>query len=185
MSGRDVPFATCVRGLRRASPSLDLTDRRILEALQADARLSHRELGRRVSLSPPAVGRRVRRLEDEGVIVGYSADVEPGRIGLGITAFVDVTTHGPAASARLVAAVPEMREVIECHRLTGQRSYLLKVVVRSAEELERLIDTLMTFGRTATSVVLSSPIRRGPVRREATDEARTRGAVGAGGFEPP
>jgi Lrp/AsnC family leucine-responsive transcriptional regulator len=144
-------------------PVADITDHRILATLQRDARLSVRELGRRVALSAPAVGRRLRRLEKEGAIRAYAAEVDPAALGFALTAFVMVTTRSAHAGERLREAVQEMSQVIECHRLTGERSYLLRVVATSAENLEELVDALGVYGHPTTSIVLSSPISRRPI----------------------
>jgi Lrp/AsnC family transcriptional regulator, leucine-responsive regulatory protein len=144
-------------------PAADITDHRILATLQRDARLSVRELGRRVALSAPAVGRRLRRLEKEGAIRSYAAEVDPAALGFALTAFVMVTTRSAYAGGRLREGVQEMSQVIECHRLTGERSYLLRVVATSAENLEELVDALAVYGHPTTSIVLSSPISRRPI----------------------
>lgn len=146
-----------------AKPAADLTDHRILATLQRDARLSVRELGRRVALSAPAVGRRLRRLEEEGAIRAYAAEVDPAALGFTLSAFVMVTTRSAHAGGRLRDAVQEMSQVIECHRLTGERSYLLRVVATSAENLEEVVDALAVYGQSVTSIVLSSPISRRPI----------------------
>jgi Lrp/AsnC family transcriptional regulator, leucine-responsive regulatory protein len=141
----------------------DMTDHRILATLQRDARLSVRELGRRVALSAPAVGRRLRRLEEKGAIRAYAAEVDPAALGFTLTAFVTLTTRSAHAGNRLREAVHGMSQVIECHRLTGERSYLLRVVATSAENLEELVDALAVYGHPVTSIVLSSPISRRPI----------------------
>lgn len=144
-------------------PVADITDHRILTMLQRDARLSIRELGRRVALSAPAVGRRLRRLEDEGAIRAYAAEVDPTALGFALSAFVTLTTRSASAGARLRDAVQELTQVIECHRLTGELSYLVRVVATSAENLEELVDALAVYGHPVTSIVLSSPISRRPI----------------------
>jgi len=144
-------------------PVADITDHRILTTLQRDARLSVRELGRRVALSAPATGRRLRRLEEEGAIRAYAAEVDPTALGFALSAFVTVTTRSASAGARLRDAVQELTQVIECHRLTGELSYLLRVVATSAENLEELVDALAVYGHPVTSIVLSSPISRRPI----------------------
>ncbi|MFN0123347.1 MAG: Lrp/AsnC family transcriptional regulator [Blastocatellia bacterium] len=130
----------------------------IVEELQANARLSYAELGRRVGLSIPAVTERVRRLEDAGIITGYHAQIDFEKIGRPILAFVRMSIMGDAA--RLSALLREMPEVIECHRGTGGDSFILKVSVASVHHLETLIDSLLPYGMTTTSIVLSSPVVR-------------------------
>ena len=131
---------------------LDNVGWQILTALQQDARLSFAELGRRVGLSLPAVAERVRRLEEAGIITGYSA-----KIGLSIMAFIRVNTSGDRYPT-FISLACKMPEVVECHHLTGTDSFIVKVVVSSIPHLEKLITTFSSYGQTATSVVLSSPV---------------------------
>jgi Lrp/AsnC family transcriptional regulator, leucine-responsive regulatory protein len=129
------------------NPILDKTDVRILERLQTDARSSHQELSELVHLSAPQCFRRVRKLEQSGVIDRYVALVNPARVGLGVTAFVSVTLKSGLKQdlkkfAAVVAAIPE---ILECHTVTGEADFLLKVVapdlqVFSRFLLERLVD---------------------------------------------
>jgi Lrp/AsnC family leucine-responsive transcriptional regulator len=141
---------------------IDETDWRILEELQRDGRVSYSELGRRVALTAPAVAERVRRLEESGVIKGFHADVDPARMGFPITAFVRWTSAGPdcAALGDVARGIPE---IVECHRITGETSYILKILARDVGHLEELIDGLTTHGSTITSVALSSPVEHRPV----------------------
>lgn len=140
---------------------LDKRARKILKELQADARLSYAELGRRAGLSTPAAAERVRRLEEAGVIEGYEARINPRALGLDVTAFVRVRITGAETLARrLTKLASESPEVLECHRCTGDESFILKVRVESVRHLERLIDRLTPFGMTSTALVLSSPVER-------------------------
>jgi Lrp/AsnC family transcriptional regulator, leucine-responsive regulatory protein len=129
----------------------------ILRELQENARLSFAELGRRVGLSIPAVTERVRRMEDAGIITGYHAEIDPEKIGLPITAFIRMNIVGDM-TPRLTALLKELPEISECHRGTGGDSFIMKVNVASVHHLERLIDRLLPFGTTTTSIVLSSPV---------------------------
>lgn len=142
-----------------ASESEKLLDEigwRIVRELQENARLSFAELGRRVGLSIPAVTERVRKLEDAGIITGYHAEINAEKIGRPIAAFIRMSIMGDAP--RLTALLREMPEIIECHRGTGGDSFILKVSVASVHHLEKLIDRLLPFGMTTTSIVLSSPV---------------------------
>ncbi|MEJ5367220.1 MAG: Lrp/AsnC family transcriptional regulator [Bryobacteraceae bacterium] len=147
-----------------ASKRLDAASRRILAELQRDARLSFSEIGRRVGLSTPAVAERVRRMEHAGVIRGYETRIDPRAAGLAVLAFIRIRLAGTETAARrlvkLCAALPEVQE---CHRCTGEESFLLKVRVASVAHLEKLIDRLTQFGMTSTSLVLSSPVERNEV----------------------
>jgi Lrp/AsnC family transcriptional regulator, leucine-responsive regulatory protein len=140
---------------------MDSIDWNILRELQRDARLSFAELGRRVGMSTPAVAERVRRLEDGGIIEGYTAVLNPEKAGFPIGAHIRIRVTGSESLARrLVALAAEIPEIVECHRCTGEESFALQVRVRSVEDLERLIDRLTPFGMTSTSLILSAPFRR-------------------------
>ncbi len=142
----------------------DDIDWRILEILQEDARSSFSELGRRVAMSAPAVAERVRRLEDAGVITGYRAEVDLGRLGLPIAAVVR-SRPGFDNKDRFEKAMRDAPGVLECVRVTGDDCYVTKVVAPSMPELQAVIDGLAGFGETTTSVVLSVPVRHRVVRR--------------------
>lgn len=143
---------------------LDEIGWRILQELQVNARLSFAELGRRVGLSLPAVTERVRRLEDAGIITGYHAEVSLDQIGQPITAFIRMSINSDV-SAKLIKLIQELPEVRECHRGTGGDSFILKVSVASVGHLESLIDRLVPFGTTTTSIVLSSPVTKRFIER--------------------
>ena len=141
---------------------VDDVDRRILEQLQTEGRLSLAELGRRVNLSPPAVGERVQRLERDGVITGYHARVDPRAIGYPVSAVVRVA---PASGSleRIREIARESPEVVECHRITGEDCFFLKVYLRSLDELEQVLDRFTPYGRTTTSLIHSSPVADRPL----------------------
>lgn len=136
---------------------LDEVDWQLLDELQHDARHGFRELGRRVSLSAPAVAARIRRLERLGVITGYHAHVDPERAGYAAQAFVVVTTPGRRASVTVAGLAADNPRILEDHRITGTDDHLLRVVSPTLSDLEPVIDTLNEHGKPATSVVLSTP----------------------------
>ncbi|MCL5996239.1 MAG: Lrp/AsnC family transcriptional regulator [Chloroflexi bacterium] len=138
---------------------LDPTGWHILRILQENARASFSEIGRQVGLSAPAVAERVRRLEDAGVITGYHAEIDPVKIGLPILAIIRIASTG-AAFTQCADAVKHMPEVLECHRITGNDSFSIKVRVASILHLETLIDQLQPYGGTTTTLVLSSAVTR-------------------------
>ena len=141
---------------------LDDVNLRLLDELQTDGRLSVAELGRRVSMSPPAVAERVQRLERAGVITGYRAEIDPVAVGYPISAVVRIRP-APGQLARIPEIARETDEVSECHRITGEDCYLLRLHLRSIGELEELLDRFTPYGQTTTSIVHSSPVpRRGP-----------------------
>jgi Lrp/AsnC family transcriptional regulator, leucine-responsive regulatory protein len=125
---------------------LDRTDVQLLAELQQSGRLTNADLAERVHLSPSACLRRVQRLERDGVIAGYRAEVDPERLGLGLQAFVRVQLrqHDAASIAAFAAVVNDWDEVIACHALTGDMDYLLQVAVRDLEHFSRfLLDRLL------------------------------------------
>src|SRR6266516_4593342 len=138
---------------------LDPTNRRLLRELDRDARLSIAELGRRVSLAAPAVAERLQRLERAGVLVGYRAELDPKALGFPIAAVVRIR---PAS--RQLHRIPEIAratpEVVECHRITGEDCYLMKLHLRAMDELEPILDRFTPFGQTTTSIIHSSPVPR-------------------------
>lgn len=143
--------------------TLDAVDWKILDALQADARIGYRELGRRINMSPAATAARVRRLEHRGVITGYSARVDQTRAGHPLTAFIVVNTAGRRQSFRVADLAARTPTVLEDHRVTGSEDHVLRVVMSSLQELEPLIDELNELGKPATMLVLSSPKPWAPV----------------------
>jgi Lrp/AsnC family transcriptional regulator, leucine-responsive regulatory protein len=149
---------------------LDTTNLLLLAKLQENARCSLAELGREVGLSAPAVAERVRRLESEGVIRGYHADVDPRRLGytFGVALRVRPAPRQLAAVAQLARDTPE---VIECHRVTGDDCYLITAHVRDVEHLERLIDSFAAYGQTTTSIMQSAPVPRRGIATAAPDPA--------------
>lgn len=130
---------------------------RLLRELQADARLSFSELARRVGMSTPAVAERVRRLENAGAIVGYRAEVDRALLGRPLGAFLQLTASA-ASYQRVIALCGSLDSVIECHHLTGEDCFLIRLAVTSVTELEDVIARFRRFGTAHTSIVLSSPV---------------------------
>ena len=141
---------------------LDAVNQAILEELQLDARLSMAELGRRVNLSAPAVAERVQRLEGDGVIRGYHAELDPTKLGYTVAAVVRVA---PATRQldKIRQVARDTPQVVECHRITGEDCFFLKLHLRSIDELEPLLDRFTPYGRTTTSIIHSSPVDRRPL----------------------
>ncbi|BBU55905.1 AsnC family transcriptional regulator [Mameliella alba] len=138
-----------------ATSELDRLDIAILEALQENARTPLSEIGRRVGLSQPATSERVKRLEDRGILAGYTARLDAAALGLGMMAIIRLkTTHEHIKPA--LKAFAEMPHVIEVHRLTGEDCFLLKVLVPTPGQLETIVDTIARFGAVTTSLVLRS-----------------------------
>jgi Lrp/AsnC family leucine-responsive transcriptional regulator len=143
----------------------DAVDWRLIAELQRDGRLSYNELGRRVSLSSPAVAERVRRLEEHGVITGYHAHIDPAKVGRTVAALVRMSCYGPNCLLRHPEVVEQSPAILEVHRLTGDSCCLLRVAVRSMAEFEELIDRLAEHGTPSSTMVLSSPVAWRPVER--------------------
>jgi Lrp/AsnC family transcriptional regulator, leucine-responsive regulatory protein len=138
---------------------LDTIGRKILVELQEHGRIPFTELGKRVGLSTPAVMDRVRRMEDLVVIAGYHAEVNCAAMGYPIVAFIAVNVVGDflPRMGKLAKSIPE---ILECHRVTGSNTFIVKVIAGSVEELEKTIDRLTPYVATTTSLVLSSLVTR-------------------------
>jgi Lrp/AsnC family leucine-responsive transcriptional regulator len=139
--------------------AVDATNRSLLVELQADARLSIAELGRRVGLSSPAVAERLQRLEQAGVIRGYHADVDPRALGYDLTVVIRIRP-APREIVKVAELARRTPEVVECNRITGDDCYIMRAHVRDVEHLEEVIDRFVAYGQTTTSIVQSSPVPR-------------------------
>ncbi|WP_246942394.1 Lrp/AsnC family transcriptional regulator [Bacillus pinisoli] len=135
---------------------MDSINRKIIDILQVDGRISMTELGKKIALSVPAVTERVKKLEEQGVIEGYRAQINSNKINKSVKAFILVKTHRCKAFREFCKENPH---VIECHRLTGEYSYLVKVVTETNDFLEEFIDATMEYGEPYTMINLSSPIQ--------------------------
>ncbi len=131
----------------------------ILGALQQDARISYKELAERVGLTPPAIADRIRKLEKAGVIDGFEVRLNPEKLGLPITAVIRMNTTGEAGR-ELDAAVGDIPEVLECHRVTGAESHVIRARVASTAHLEEVLTKLGEYGQTVTNIVTSSAVPR-------------------------
>jgi Lrp/AsnC family transcriptional regulator, leucine-responsive regulatory protein len=158
-----------------APERISANDARLLEALQRDGRRPYADLGSEVGISGPSAHERVKKLEARGVIRGYAALVDPGAVGYDILAFSWIT-QAPGTIARdLTDAFAEIPEIEECHHITGEADYLLKVRARDTRDLERilrLVQTTPDVFQTETDVVFSSGFERRPLHLPLeTDEA--------------
>lgn len=145
-----------------SSEEIDAVNIRVLEELQCDPRLTMSELGRRVGMSSPAVTERVRRLEETGVIRGYRLDVNPTALGLPIAAYIRIRPYAGQLSqiAELARQIPE---IMECHRVTGEDCFILKVHIPAIDQLDRLLDSFLLYGSTTTTIIQSSPLPLRPL----------------------
>ena len=131
-----------------AAPALDRTDLKILDALQTDGRLTNAELAERVGLSLSPCWRRLKRLEESGVITGYQALLNRKALGLGVTAFVrvDIERHTPAMERRFEESIADLDEIVSCHVISGEGAFMLVVMSESLESFSKFaLDTLMAL----------------------------------------
>ncbi len=135
----------------------------LLRELEADARLSLAELGRRVGLSSPAVADRLQRLEEAGVIIGYRAEIDPRALGYELAVVLRIRP-APRELKKVAELARRTPEVVECHRITGDDCYLMKAHVRDVDHMEEVIDRFAIYGQTTTSIVQSSPVARRSLR---------------------
>lgn len=146
---------------------LDAKAWKILELIQQDGRTPLKALAHAAELSLPATSERLRKLEDAGIVRGYRADIDAERVGYGITAVIGMTTLQPD-KPRLIALLQSLPEVIECLHVTGQDSFLLRVLARDIRHLEAFVGRINHFGETRTSIVMSTPIALRAIRQPAT-----------------
>jgi Lrp/AsnC family leucine-responsive transcriptional regulator len=154
---------------RDSTVELDGMDWRIIHHLQEDGRVAFAELGRRVGLGASSVAERVRRLEDQGVIRSYRADLDLERLGYPIQAFIRVRMSR-ADVASFTRTVEERPEIVGCHHVTGEDCYLVRVVARSVQHLEETAHELARHGSTTTSLVFSSLVENRPFSRAPGSE---------------
>ncbi|MCP4390422.1 MAG: Lrp/AsnC family transcriptional regulator [Gammaproteobacteria bacterium] len=137
----------------------DSINRKILAALQQDARLSYAELGKRVHLSAPAVAERVRKLESTGAITGYSVEVNLDKLGYPVVAWVQCTPFR-GKERQLKELVTSLDEVVECHNVTGEQAFWAKLAVKTMAQLDAVLDSFNDLSDTNTTMVLSTPVKR-------------------------
>ena len=136
---------------------LDAIDAKILRALSEDARIPRAELARRVGLSAPSVAERVRRLEESGVITGYGARIDPSRLGYGLTILIRARPL-PGEMPNMIKAIRETPQIVACDRVSGEDCFVARAHVRDVAEMEAVIDRIVPFGATNSSIVQSSPV---------------------------
>ena len=148
--------------------ALDLADARILKILSENARTSTAELARRIGLSSPSAAERVRRLEEAGVIRGYRADIDPQALGYTASAWLNIRPV-PGELQRVAALLQEIPEITQCERVTGEDCFLAKVHVPHVRDLEAVIDQIIPYAMTRTSVIQSVKVehRLPPIIQDA------------------
>jgi Lrp/AsnC family leucine-responsive transcriptional regulator len=139
---------------------LDQIDYKLIELLQEDARMTQMDIAGKVGLSQPAIADRIHKLESSGYITGYAAQVDARKLGKDVTAFVGVSIGHPRHNGHFAKTIIAIPDVLECHRVTGEDSYLLKIKTDNTETLDRLISekirTIPGVTRTHTKIVMSS-----------------------------
>src|SRR5262245_23848264 len=140
------------------SPLLkDARNVQIIRLLQTDPRTSISELARRIGMSAPAAKERLVRLEEAGVIRGYRIDLDPAALGLPVTVYIRVR---PVAGQlpKIIELAQSLPQVVECHRITGEDCFIVKVHLDAIEHLDVVLDRFLAYGQTTTSLVQSSPV---------------------------
>lgn len=138
---------------------IDAIGMKILRELQLNSRSSFTEIGNKVGLSSPAAAERIRKMEKEGVIKGYHADIAPEKIGYPIQSFILMTALSKNDQS-VYKFAGKTSEIIECHRVSGSECFVLRVAVSSVPDLDELVEKLNTFGETKTLIVLSTPVAK-------------------------
>lgn len=155
------------------SRDIDATDRAILALLQENARMSNAEIGRRIDLATSAVHQRIRKLEEQGVILDYSCRVDPRAVGYGLAAFVMIQTGEGARSSSITESLAAIPEVLEVHRVVGEDCFFVKVRVEGADELAELLDDTLQripgVAGTRTTIVLQTTKESSALPLEAGD----------------
>lgn len=155
-----------MKRLNYENGALDSIDVTILEMLVSNARVTTAQMARAVGLSAPTVAERVKRLEEADVISGYSATVSPAAMGLPISVYFRIRPV-PGELERVAAILRDIPEITECDRVTGEDCFLARASLASVADLERVIDLIIPYAMTNTSIVQSSPVARRlpPLRR--------------------
>lgn len=143
--------------LRFDGAGIDAINAAILRELYADARIARAELARRVGLSAPSVGDRINRMEDTGVITGYGARIDPVRLGYALTILIRARPL-PGRMNDMIEAIQGTPQIVTCDRVSGDDCFVARAHVRDTAEMEAVIDRLLPFGATNTSVVQSTPV---------------------------
>lgn len=141
---------------------LDITDLKIIDILQKDGRISMKDLGKTVSLSPPAVAERVKRLEEAGIIEKYKAIVNNNKVGKPICALINAAIK-PEKQEKFLEFARKSQEIVECHHVTGPYSMIMKAYLREMSHLEELVGKVQFYGNTETYIIMSSPIENYPI----------------------
>jgi Lrp/AsnC family leucine-responsive transcriptional regulator len=141
---------------------LDQRNVELLRLLRTDPRMNVSALARRVGMSAPAVRERISRLEEAGVIRGYRLEIDPRALGFPITVMVRIRPM-PGKLPKIVELAQAIKQISECHRITGEDCFIIKLHLRSLDELDAILDRFLAFGQTTTSLLQSSPVPPRPL----------------------
>ena len=139
--------------------NLDSVDVQLLRLLSKDARSSIADLARSLNMSAPSVSERMRRLKESGVIQGFTIDIDPKALGYPLAFYIRIRPL-PGQLANVVSLIPEIDAIVECERITGDDCFMAKAYLQSVDELEAIINRLLPYAQTNTSMIQSSPIER-------------------------
>lgn len=145
------------RGLQISDLLLDARNVQILALLEGNPRMSISELARCVGMSAPATRERIQRMEEAGVIQGYRLEIDPAALGYPIAAFIRVRPM-PGKLPKIAELALSLPQVVECHRITGEDCFILKVGLDSLDNLDLILDQFLAYGQTTTSIVQSTPV---------------------------
>lgn len=145
------------RSLRISPLLLDARNVEILALLEGDPRMSVSELARHVGMSAPATRERIQRMEEAGVIRGCRLEIDPAALGYPIAAFVRVRPM-PGKLPKIAELAASLPQVVECHRITGEDCFIMKVRLDSLDNLDVILDRFLAYGQTTTSIVQSTPV---------------------------
>jgi Lrp/AsnC family leucine-responsive transcriptional regulator len=160
---------------RPSAIDLQGRDAKLLRLLISNARLSASELGRRTGMSAPAVRERIQRMQERGVIRGFFVDIDPSALGCPVELVVRIRPH-PGQLRKVADLARVTRHVTECQRITGEDCFIMRIQIRSLDDLDTVLDPFVAYGQTTTSVVQSSPVPRRSLFGAADD-----GSTGAAG----
>jgi Lrp/AsnC family leucine-responsive transcriptional regulator len=145
------------RNLQISSLLLDARNAQILSLLQGNPRMSVSELARRVGMSAPATRERIQRMEEAGIIRAYLLEIDPAALGYPLAAFVRVRPM-PGKLPKIAELAAALPQVVECHRITGEDCFIMKVRLDSLDNLDVILDQFLAYGQTTTSIVQSTPV---------------------------
>lgn len=149
----------------KSNVKIDALNWKILNRLQQNARESFANIGRAVGLTAPAVGERVKKMEDAGILLGYNVVVSHSLTGHQLKAIISLRAFMGKLKPFL-ALVPTFDEVVNCYRITGNENIVMEVVLKDQFHLEKFIDKLIQYGETRTNIVLSHVVANAPIRSE-------------------